>query len=456
MGTSAAPEKRTVKPLRRWHRWYQWFRQWFRPLRRSLLALMLAGTILASSQADFRPSAIDLAIAPHRYSIVAWELAHLPDRWLRKLGDLWPGRGELTQEEKVAQVREFFDLGRQQRQLERQLRRVELGRPGQAGGSASETQPLPSPTVLAAEVERIKERRQTLLPVVEATVEDAITRALEDEGIIASWGGVFPPVDTVFSSPPNLLVLSPRERIYQQQATLLRPGLSDRVKEEIEGQALQSANLSAVVERTGGLSVYPSVVLDTYGLRFAVETVAHEWVHSWLFFRPLGRSFQSSPELLTLNETAATIAGDELGDRAFATITGQPTPPHRFSTDVPGETPAVAPGGFDFTAEMRQTRRRAEELLAQGDIEGAEAYMEERRRRFVANGYDIRKINQAYFAFHGSYATGPGSVSPIGEQLGELRRNSDSLSHFLETVAQFDSYGEFLGYLEGVGAEKRK
>ena len=446
MGTSAAPEKRTVKPIRRWHRWYQWFR----PFRQSLLALALAWTILASSQADFRPSAIDLAIASHRYSIVGWELAHLPDRWLRKLGDLWPGRSELTQEESVAQVRKFFDLGLQQRQLERQLRWVELGRPGPAGGSAAETQPLPSPAVLTAEIERIKERRQTLLPMVEAIIEDAITLALEGEGIVASWGGVFPPVDTVFSSPPNLLVLSPRDRIYRQQVTLLRPGLSDRVKEEIEGQALQSANLSAVVEGTGGLSVYPSVVLDTVGLRYALETVAHEWVHSWLFFRPLGRSFQNSPELLTLNETAASIAGDELGGRAFANLTGQPTPPHRFSPDAPEDTPTVAPGGFDFTAEMRQTRRRAEELLAQGDIEGAEAYMEERRRRFVANRYDIRKINQAYFAFHGSYATGPGSVSPVGEQLGKLRRSSDSLSRFLETVAQFDSYGEFLEYLEGV------
>ena len=73
--------------------------------------------------------------------------------------------------------------------------------------------------------------------------------------------------------------------------------------------------------------------------------------------------------------------------------------------------------------------------------------MEERRRLFVANGYNIRKINQAYFAFHGSYATRPGSVSPVGEQMRELRRRSGSLREFMDTVAQFESYGEYLEFL---------
>ena len=92
-------------------------------------------------------------------------------------------------------------------------------------------------------------------------------------------------------------------------------------------------------------------------------------------------------------------------------------------------------------------------MLADDNIEGAEAYMEERRRLFVAQGYNIRKINQAYFAFYGSYATGPGATSPIGEQLRELRRESDSLKEFLDTVAQFGSYGEYLEFMEGRSQE---
>ena len=422
--------------------------RWRRAARRSLLALLLALTVLASGQGDYRPSAVDLAVDPYRYSIVAWELGHLPDKWVRQIGSLWPGRAELTRAERAAQVRKFFEQGLELRRLESRRRQLELAGTSQDAGQTPPPTAALDIAAIAAQIELIQERRRKLLPEVEATVEAELTLALQQEGIVAPWGSVFPPVDTVFGSPPNLLVLSPRDRIYRQQATLLRPGLSDAVKEGIEERALRSANLSAVVEGTGGLSVYPSVVLDTVGLRYALEIVAHEWVHHWLFFRPLGRNFQSSPELLTLNETAASIAGAELGDRAFAALSGPPATPHQFTPDAPEEAISPAPAGFDFTAEMRQTRRRAEELLAAGRIEAAEAYMEERRRQFVARGYNIRKLNQAYFAFHGSYATGPGSVSPIGEQLSELRRSSPSVKDFLETVAQFGSYREFLEYLE--------
>ena len=415
-------------------------RRWWRRARRGLLALFLSLTLLAASQTDFRPSDIELAAAPYTYSILSWELSHLSHKWTRKLGGLWPGGGELTREEQVAQVQEFFSLGQQHREIGGKLRRAALSYPGKAAGN-SEAGATPPPAVayLTAVMERNRARRAELLPAVEGIVEAELSRILTEEGLTTRWLGVFPPVDVVFGSPPSMLVLSPRERIYRQQAILVQPDLSDEVKEELEALALESANLSAVVERTGGLSVYPSIVLDTAGLRNALEVVSHEWVHHWLFFRPLGRNFQGSAEMLTLNETAATIAGEELGDRVYTALTGEAvTRPWLRS----------APGLFDFNAEMRQTRRRAEELLARGDVTGAEAYMEERRRLFVAAGYNLRKLNQAYFAFHGSYATGPGSLSPVGDQLRELRRRSGSLWQFLETVAQFGSYGEFVDYWE--------
>ena len=76
-----------------------------------------------------------------------------------------------------------------------------------------------------------------------------------------------------------------------------------------------------------------------------------------------------------------------------------------------------------------------------------------RRRLFVGRGYNIRKLNQAWFAFHGSYATGAGSVSPIGEQLRDLRSSSGSVGEFLKTMAQFGSYEEYLEYWEGLDGE---
>ncbi len=78
---------------------------------------------------------------------------------------------------------------------------------------------------------------------------------------------------------------------------------------------------------------------------------------------------------------------------------------------------------------MHATRVRVDELLAAGRVEEAEQYMEERRALFVENGYMIRKLNQAYFAFYGSYADQPGATGsdPIGPALRELRYYSPSL-----------------------------
>ena len=117
--------------------------------------------------------------------------------------------------------------------------------------------------------------------------------------------------------------------------------------------------------------------------------------------------------------------------------------------------PAAAPvhvheDEFSFNANMRKTRLRVEELLAAGKVEEAEAYMEERRQKLVELGYYIRKLNQAYFAFYGSYAAGKGwaaATNPIGEQMCVLRERSPSLVDFLNTVARMSSYQELLDEL---------
>jgi len=406
-----------------------------RRLRQGLLVVLLALLLLLAGFSEFNPSTIDLVVAPHRYSILDWELSHLPDKWLSKLGQALPGRPDLTSEERIAQAQEFFRLGLELRRLERQLLFPE---------AAGEGRPLAAITArsLQEEVEQIKERRRNIQADVEETIESEVSRILEQEGL-ASPVGVLPPVDAVFSSSPYVLILSPRDRIDRLQTILLKPGLTNEEREEIEERIFHDENLSALVEDTGGVAVYPSVITDSFGLYHAMVTISHEWAHHWLFFHPLGWNFWSSPEMTTLNETVATVVGEELGNLVFTALTGEkavPTPP---------SSPPPDPSAFDFRAEMQQTRIRSEALLAQGKIEEAEAYMEERRQLFVANGYLIRKINQAFFAFHGTYATSATSISPIGDQVRQLRERSASLEDFLQTVAQFGSYPEFRDYLDG-------
>ena len=81
--------------------------------------------------------------------------------------------------------------------------------------------------------------------------------------------------------------------------------------------------------------------------------------------------------------------------------------------------------------------------------------MEERREHFVANGFHIRVLNQAYFAFYGTYAESPTSVSPIAGELHEFRDLVPDLQSFVATVADVSGYGQFLDALSLLKAESR-
>ena len=139
----------------------------------------------------------------------------------------------------------------------------------------------------------------------------------------------------------------------------------------------------------------------------------------------------TSAEMVTLNETLADIVGREIGDRAREMLLeGEALPPSPcLSPDGDCATPLPAPESgrhdrdehFGFNEEMRETRLRVDELLAGGNVGEAEAYMKERRLFFVENGYPIRRLNQAYFAFHGTYAENAASSSPIAGTAAQVQ-----------------------------------
>jgi hypothetical protein len=106
-------------------------------------------------------------------------------------------------------------------------------------------------------------------------------------------------------------------------------------------------------------------------------------------------------------------------------------------------SPELEDPPFDFRAEMHETRVTADKLLAEGKIEEAETYMEQRRQFIWENGYLLRKLNQAYFAFHGAYADSPGGAAgedPVGPAVRALREQSDSLADFINTIAWMTSF----------------
>jgi hypothetical protein len=68
--------------------------------------------------------------------------------------------------------------------------------------------------------------------------------------------------------------------------------------------------------------------------------------------------------------------------------------------------------------------------------------MEQKRTFLASKGYYIRRLNQAYFAFYGTYAAGPISVNPIGDELRAFRDLNTSLSEFINRVSSITSRNE--------------
>lgn len=78
--------------------------------------------------------------------------------------------------------------------------------------------------------------------------------------------------------------------------------------------------------------------------------------------------------------------------------------------------------------------------------------MEAVRLQLWDAGYRIRRLNQAYFAWYGSYAARPDAVDPIGAQLREIRVRTGSLAAFMEVVSGATSRADVVAVLERLRA----
>lgn len=64
---------------------------------------------------------------------------------------------------------------------------------------------------------------------------------------------------------------------------------------------------------------------------------------------------------------------------------------------------------------------------------------------FNQQGYDLRRLNQAYFAFHGAYADEPGGAAgadPVGAAVRRLWELSQSPAAFLRRMARMNSFDD--------------
>jgi hypothetical protein len=393
---------------------------------RFLLALLILSCLTLVADSPYKANSIYGIARPYIFSVARWEVEHFFNKWCREIRDLYGGH-DLSREERIELAEKYFGL-------QQEIDRLESGLKGAAAASTDEQRDLEARLASLRKEQAGDENR------VEDILEAQISGVLADEGLtlrlIWKTGLVIPPVDFEFAPLPHVLVVSPRYEIRAIEKLPLEPKLSPEEIAEIEAR-VEGLGYSALVTTVSGVATYPSLVSQRASLESTLSLVAHEWLHQYFFLRPLGRHYGASYLMTTINETAASMAGSELASLVFERYGGEDA-----ADGVERET------AFDFNRAMRDIRRAVDRYLAQGEIEAAESFMEEQRQLLASHGYSIRRLNQAYFAFHGSYADSPTSISPIGGQLESLRQRSASLGGFVRAVAQISSYRDLAELLE--------
>jgi hypothetical protein len=372
---------------------------------------------------------INEIVAPYRFDLGKWEVVAIGN----ELGSLFTEEESVSAADKSV-VTDYFDNLERIRWLELVIKAI---REGTMEGDSADYE---------EELTELNRYNSEIIDKVEAVLKAQIIEALNEHGIYSPWGVYsrndvnFPPLEFILSKPPRLLVISPRDRIERIRDITLVPEMDITDMEDIETR-ISELDYSGLVIGVGGMATYPSYVTDNAGLKFVISTIIEEWLHQYLAFKPLGflyildlTGICNDDDIATMNETLVGIVSDEIAtivyDKYYSF--GEPEP----SLPVPTEPV------FDFNKEMREIRRTADNMLARGEVEAAESFMEEKRQYILENGYYVRKLNQAYFAFYGTYADSPTSINPIGEELKQLRQDSTSLKEFLDTVAEMTTREE--------------
>jgi len=250
------------------------------------------------------------------------------------------------------------------------------------------------------QLEKLEEAQAVFAPICETILQQQTSFILSKLDL-TFLGQPIPPILYPATPLPYALIVSPREIIRQDANISLEHGLSVDEMVALEKRIEDNLNVSALVVRIGGIGIYPTMIMNTSDLPFLVETIAHEWIHNFLTLRPLGLNYETSPELRTMNETTASLAGKEIARAVLEQYYPKLLPEVPPSSKPPGNSPDLKPAApvFDFRKEMHETRVTVDKLLQAGKIEEAESYMEMRRRVFLSNAYLIRPFMLAYFAF---------------------------------------------------------
>lgn len=404
---------------------------------RWLLTLALMLLILRHSTTQNTPYyAIAAHIQDTHFDYIGWELGAIGAKTQQALAGT---HAYLSEPERSDFVRAYFaDLATVQG-IEGQIEAIYTDPTVEAPEQATAD--------LRAERDAMRADLRERQTMAEAILEGQVATILIEEGF-GLGGQLLPPMNMRFVGQTMLLVASPRDNIEMRHPMTLTPIPVDE-REVIEQRILQEQDLAAVIVPIGGMALYPAMIVETGSLAYTAETFAHEWLHHYLMFHPLGwaAELSNSGEARIINETTASIFGREMGRKVLERYYPELVPPEQPPSIAPTPEDDTTPPPFDYNTAMHETRTTVDEMLAAGEIEAAEQYMEERRELFYENGYRIRKLNQAWFAFYGGYQVegiSAGGEDPTGPAVRDLRDDSPNIREWVITMQDITTREQLL------------
>ena len=294
------------------------------------LAVIVVVVALSALGSWLALSAIGLPLSKDEFNLGVWELRHFPNRWLYDIGHVG---GDGSSDAQNADIQRYLRLQQQVDAL--------------TGELSQESATNASPEAIKATTQQLQQARGERASIqvrVQSILEGRISAVASGLGLETTlplfsrvhW--LFPPVDFEFEDPPYVLVISPRDRIEETGATLLRSDLSLEEAQRLESDdESKSDNISALVVPTGGISAYPAIVQPSESYLDVLQVASHEWTHGYLFFHPLGARYFENDTLRTINETVADIVGQEMGSLVAAAY------PLATATSAPSPTPTPRP-----------------------------------------------------------------------------------------------------------------
>jgi hypothetical protein len=263
-----------------------------------MIVMLLGGSIVSPGDQFERARAFTRAI---EFDYVSWTI----DALGIKLGQVALGTASYVPEsDRSSIVLEALSLTSQINSLEGKLNDIYA--------DPNITDPEAESVEVNQQLADLKETRDQLQPLAESILQEQVSEIAAQAGLTIG-GQAIPPVLYHTTPPPDALIISPRNVIEQIQDISISPGITVDQMDELETKVDEALNVSSLVVGIGGIGLYPTMVMETTDINGLAEVVAHEWIHNYLTLHPLGLSYMNSPELRTMNETVASIAGKELG-----------------------------------------------------------------------------------------------------------------------------------------------